>query len=393
MTAATKRIRWVCIALTLGACGEDLPQVPQGVWDIRPEQRWRLVETLRIGASDGDHPAVFGDIRNILVDQMNRMWVVDQLATEVRVFTPDGGFVRAIGRRGEGPGEFRRIGDAFHGANGEIWVEDVGRRWEVFDTAGKWMGTHRLPFHQGNMTRAWTGEGIFVLRHGGKAKFFQMAGGVLQPTSREDPWPSNQLAVARSRPSVRFESEGPVPVVIEPGIPFAPHASTFLGPALTVNYWRADVSGLGRYEIRRANLEDGPNLVVTVRHRYEPALISDSVRRAAADSLLGRYTSGTSKLASDFDWTMIPRHYPAFDRIVVATSGEVWVRRTLPGGIAGFDVFDRGGHYLGQPEVPNRLGSMRINVIGAAAIYAIDTDDLGVDYVVRMDVRKGVARP
>ena len=137
MTAATKRIRWVCIALTLGACGEDLPQVPQGVWDIRPEQRWRLVETLRIGASDGDHPAVFGDIRNILVDQMNRMWVVDQLATEVRVFTPDGGFVRAIGRRGEGPGEFRRIGDAFHGANGEIWVEDVGRRWEVFDTAGK----------------------------------------------------------------------------------------------------------------------------------------------------------------------------------------------------------------------------------------------------------------
>ena len=310
MTAATRRIGWICIAFTLGACGEDLPQIPQGVWDVRPEQRWRLVETLRIGVRDGDHPAAFGDIRNVLVDHMHRMWVVDQIATEVRVFTPDGRFVRALGRRGEGPGEFQRIGDAFHGPNGEIWVEDVGRRWEVFDTAGQWLATHRLPFHQGNMKRAWTREGIFVLRHDGKAKFFQMAGGVLQPTGREDPWPSNPLAAALSRPLVRFESEGPVPVVIEPGIPFAPRASTFLGPALTLDYWRADVYTPSRYEIRRTNLEDGPNMDVTISHRYEPALISDSVRKAAADSLVDRYTSGTSKLTSDFDWTMIPPPLP-----------------------------------------------------------------------------------
>ena len=393
MTAATKRIGWIWIAFALGACGEDIPQIPQGVWKTRPEQRWRLVETLRIGVRDGDHPAAFGDIRSILVDHMHRMWVVDQIATEVRVFTPDGRFVRALGGRGEGPGEFQRIGDAFHGPNGEIWVEDVGRRWEVFDTAGQWLGTHRLPFRQGNMTRAWTREGILVLRHAGRAKFFQMAGGVLQPTGRQDPWPSNPLAAPLPRPSVRFESEGPVPVVIEPGIPFAPHASTFLGPALTLGYWRADVYAPDRYEIRRTNLEDGPNMDVVIRQRHEPVLISDSVRKAAADSLLDRYTSGTSKLTSHFDWTMIPRHYPAFDRIFVATSGEVWVRRTLAGGVAGFDVFDKGGHYLGQPEVLVHLGSMRINVIAATDIYAIYTDSLGVDYVVRMDVRKGVGSP
>ena len=51
------------------------------------------------------------------------------------------------------------------------------------------------------------------------------------------------------------------------------------------------------------------------------------------------------------------------------------------------------GIIWGSRKYRTASGSMRINVIGAAAIYAIDTDDLGVDYVVRMDVRKGVARP
>ena len=392
MRLAPGRLGWVCIILTLAACREDPPPTHQGVWDRRPEQRWRVVETLRIGLRHGEAPAAFGNIRSVLVDRMARIWVVDRTSVEIRVFAPDGKFVRTIGRSGEGPGEFRSIGHAFHGPNGEIWVEDMGRRWEVFDTAGKRIGGHRLPFRQGNMSRAWNRQGVFVLRHGGKAKFFRIVGGMLRPTGREFAWPTNPLAVPDRVPPIRFESKGPIPSVIEPGIPFASYASSFLGPGLALDYWRADVSGPGRYEVRRTNLEDGRDMTVFVRHRYEPATIPDSVRRAAADSLLERYTSGTTKLTSYFHWTMIPRHYPAFDRVFASPSGEVWVRRTLAGGIVGFDVFDEHGKYLGQPEVPKRLGSMRINVIDAASIYAVDIDDLGVEYVVRMDVWRGMER-
>ena len=51
-----------------------------------------------------------------------------------------------------------------------------------------------------------------------------------------------------------------------------------------------------------------------------------------------------------------------------------------------FDVFDGEGRYLGQPEVPARLVSMSVQLITEDRMYVIDSDELGVDYVVRLDI-------
>lgn len=91
-------------------------------------------------------------------------------------------------------------------------------------------------------------------------------------------------------------------------------------------------------------------------------------------------------MLTDIDWREFPRHYPAFESIHVSATGEVWVRRTLERGLVGFDVFAPDGRYLGQPLVPPSLGTMEIQVITENGIYAIDTDDDGIEYVVRFDV-------
>ena len=51
-------------------------------------------------------PDLFGAIYSFDVDAWGRIFVLDDQAQEVRIFDPDGTFVRTVGKKGEGPGEF-----------------------------------------------------------------------------------------------------------------------------------------------------------------------------------------------------------------------------------------------------------------------------------------------
>jgi hypothetical protein len=73
-----------------------------GVW--RQPDRWTLAEELRIGSAEGDGPAVFAGITALGVDRAGRIHVLDNRADNVRVFAPDGRYLRTLGRSGAGPG-------------------------------------------------------------------------------------------------------------------------------------------------------------------------------------------------------------------------------------------------------------------------------------------------
>lgn len=392
MSGFGKGMGWFALALALNGCadtGGDPSSSAGGVWDLDPESRWQLTESLRIGDMLGERPAAFGEVRCLAVDPMDRIWVVDELAEEMRVFGADGSFVRTVGRRGEGPGEFRRIADVFPGPEQEIWVEDqVGRRYEIFDTAGIRIGGYPTALaNVGNARRSWTRQGLLVVRDpmARTVRFFERVEGELRDTGREAAPPNrDSLAQPVETPaSLRFESAGPIAGSTGGRIPFTPRVRGFFGSDL--DRWEALQIATDRYEIRRRSLETG-DILLAITHRYEPAAIPDSVRKAAADSVVDRYTQGGSKLVTDFDWTMVPQYYPAFEGFLVSVGGDVWVRRTVAGGLIGFDVFAPDGRFLGQPTVSVDLGRMRVQVITENSLYAIDTDDLGVEYVVRFGI-------
>ena len=109
------------------------PDAP--VWDSAAA--WRLVEDLRIGAVDGTGPAVFGEIGGMTQDSAGRVYVLDQQAQEIRVFAPDGSYVRTIGRRGGGPGEFRGAFGVVFDRSNNLWTLDVNNaRYTLFNDAG-----------------------------------------------------------------------------------------------------------------------------------------------------------------------------------------------------------------------------------------------------------------
>jgi len=356
-----------------------------GVWDLHPEQRWQVSENLRIGEPDGEGPAAFGYARCVAVDPMDRIWVADVEADEIRVFGADGNFVRTVRTMGEPAREFQDVGTAFPGPGEEIWiVEHSVRQYQVYDTAGTWIENHEFVLGRSpGVSHAWTRQGLMVVReatspNANTVRFYERVDGALRATGRTAEWPLMRFP---TRPITT--GAGRLTFTVQRGIPFATRPAIFFGSDLDL--WLAGQIGLDRYGVARVALGTLEDLLAITR-RYEPVAVPDSLRKAAADSLIERHTGGTRRLLTDIDWREFPRHYPAFESIHVSANGEVWVRRTLTGGLIGFDVFAPDGRYLGQPLVPPNLGTMEIQVITESGIYAIDTGDDGVQHVVWFDV-------
>lgn len=74
-----------------------------------------------VGADD-DGEVLFGVISSVDVDAEGNVYVLDRQLTEVSRFSHDGQYLGPVGREGEGPGEYSRIGAVFADRAGEIGV-------------------------------------------------------------------------------------------------------------------------------------------------------------------------------------------------------------------------------------------------------------------------------
>ena len=150
-----QRLRVVAIlALALGGCA-DPPTDGPPAFQARDSAGIRLVDadwgqmgarldtielttpTTRIGVAEGDPQFEFDRIVTVFPLGGGRLAVADGGSLSIRVFDENGIFVTAFGRAGEGPGEFRRISDAFEYRGDSIAVfEGRGRSVTIFDVQG-----------------------------------------------------------------------------------------------------------------------------------------------------------------------------------------------------------------------------------------------------------------
>lgn len=80
-----------------------------------------LEELWEVGAED-DEEVIFGVISSVTVDGEGNVYVLDRQLTEVSMFSAAGEYLGPVGREGEGPGEYSRIGHVFVTRPGEIGV-------------------------------------------------------------------------------------------------------------------------------------------------------------------------------------------------------------------------------------------------------------------------------
>lgn len=72
--------------------------------------------------AEGDDDVIFGVISGLDVDAAGNVYVADRQLNLVSKFSPDGEHLGPLGREGDGPGEYRRVGDLFVTGPEEVGV-------------------------------------------------------------------------------------------------------------------------------------------------------------------------------------------------------------------------------------------------------------------------------
>jgi hypothetical protein len=101
------------------------------------ENVFSLEEELSIGEAEGREEYMFSQIRSMAVDDVGRIYVLDARESQVKVFDQNGTYIRSIGKRGQGPGEFiTPLSISITGQN-ELVVDDFRSRLVIFSLEGE----------------------------------------------------------------------------------------------------------------------------------------------------------------------------------------------------------------------------------------------------------------
>jgi len=99
-----------------------------------------LKEDLSLGGPKAQGDYVLGQIRAFVVDDAGTIYVLDSKNFNVKVFDQSGEFLRTIGRKGQGPGEFELpLMLSLVRTSGELAVHQVTRRMSFFKTDGTFL--------------------------------------------------------------------------------------------------------------------------------------------------------------------------------------------------------------------------------------------------------------
>lgn len=382
------------LALVLIGCGSSAPvsfrteTLPNGTLLVTnsglptwgPDSTWRLVEELRLGTADGDGPEQFGAIADLLVDSNGRIYILDGLAQEVRVFEPDGTFSHSLGGPGRGPGEFALATKMSLGPGDTLWIHDpqLGRRYSAFDPAGDFLTSYERRV-QGPSGAA---------RHGPDAHFIDWT------IEFPDEAPNIVAGARQLYHPVRL---GPGFEVRDTFPPLAFHSEMITTPELAfpqlyfaerllihqdaeANIWFAESRD---YQIYRRTLEGDTTLIFTLPAEPAPVTTADRAEIRA------NYRSRPDLLKAYLD--ALPETKPVIREIFGDDAGHIYVVPELAGVPAGsvLDLFRDSGQYLGRIPLPVPM-QMAHPVIFATAthLYYLVEDELDIPRLARFEIIK-----
>jgi hypothetical protein len=130
----------VVALLVLSACSDGAARASGAHPHLDALPPLTLEETLRIGDLD-DPDLGFSSIGQVRVAPSGEIYVAEGTTREIRAYDATGALLATYGRQGEGPGEFRGIGD-FGLVGDTLWVSDGSAlRLTLFDVGGALLGT------------------------------------------------------------------------------------------------------------------------------------------------------------------------------------------------------------------------------------------------------------
>jgi len=294
-----------------------------------------LRHELTIGEDDTDPNSMFSRLRSIQVDDKDNIYALDTKETKVKVFDKYGKFLRAFGKKGQGPGEIDRPTRMEMTKDSRLVLADMGNNKLVsFELDGSL--AKELP----------TGKNWALAR-----LKFDSKGSIYAETRtfEETKWTSelkkfdpelNLLATFAS-----FEEKRPDPLLIQ-AFSRVYSLETRSDDLLVWTIARGD-----EYEF---SVCDGTGKIIKRFNRaYEPVKIPGTIKDRLTKEIMG--DQGIPP-GVKFE---VPGHFPSLDYFILDDRDRVLVRTYAFEEKAGerwlyHDVFDAEGHYVARFLLPER---------------------------------------
>jgi len=379
--------------------------------EVPPEMIRTLVSELEVGALEGAEEITFGDVSDVLGLPNGGLLIHDGESNVIRFYDSTGAFVKPLGGKGGGPGEYGQVNGIARLASGEVFVWDAsGGRINRYDPNGTYVGMFRSAFS------GWfTNNALFSDANGRLAMWTPILTDPNDPMNRRDSY-------------VRFTASGELidtvlhPVWPDEAEPLQAQSRDGRSRSMTTRPWSPNgvtthfaggglVSGPGgSYEFFILPDSGKPTRVV---REYVPVPVSETER----DERRAQIEQSMRRLDPSWNWTgaPIPANKPAYQRFQVGEDGRIWVQvftagvpipaaeleamRPPTSSAAGsgaasaprriqlttreplvYDVFEVDGRLLGRVALP---GGARIIRMRGNLVWGSRSDADGVDYAVR----------
>jgi hypothetical protein len=374
------------IALALAGCGVDTPDLPA-------TSDYHATQVAEIGGGDGE--GALTDVFGVAVSPEQHVFLSEPPLARVVEFDQEGQFIRVVGGRGRGPGEFQVPGGLFWRGD-SLAVTDFTSGISLFAPDGSFL--ERISFVVNVPGTPFGGRPVLPLADGS-------IGVVVPPeTSETDPGDETWMKASRTGAvldtlallsmrgrtfSFRAKGRGQMgthPLAWAPIIAVPPSGESFV----IVERSPATTSTGSRFRVLRMNL-DG-DTIASAQIAYVPVPVSDamvdSIVRGMAGRMAERFGMSPSALAGEIkdqlDW---PPYVPPVSTVLVGDDGSVWIeRKPWKDGSARWEILDESFAEVGAVALPVDLEP---KVVSRGELWAVQKDSLDVPHLLRFGIHKG----
>lgn len=361
-----------------------------GSWGDTP--RWSVSDSpeVRIGVVEGNPVYELRLARGAVRMPDGRFIVANAGSSELRIYDADGRHLESVGGDGEGPGEFRNIGNLWLYRADSLAVYDRSlRRVSIFDST---------PLFARALQLASPGEGL--------------------TPSLADVFPDGTLLVLgsaaitpalgtgihrRPGPVLRYAGDGTVvdTVAFAAGEEWVgiegPGGTSLMARPFARNSYVAAVGN----DIAIADAEqfeimfysaDG-TLFRRVRRRGGNRPITHDELQRFKQSRVGaaRSEAAATRMREMLTQTPMPTTHPAFIEMLVDIDENVWLEepRSAEEVSDQYSILDRNGQFLGRVAMPSGLRPLEI---GSDYVLGRFVDEMGVEFIQLHDIVGGLSK-
>lgn len=328
-----------------------------------------LKKDLEINDEDVKTKEIYG-FGHIVISSKGDIYASDSHLYRVNVFDNSGRFIMALGRKGQGPGEFNEIRSLAIDVKDNLYVSDAGFRLHVFDGNGKFV---RMITINGAAN-----SGLFSFGVGTEGQILSEVQSYRRPSGLAGPVKITHSIDLLSedgqfqRSVATFESETPGLLKTERGYT---QPNNFCDPTLRFKPILPDVFVYGfssEYVLYIVNSDGNPQKLIKLERK--PSALSKREKDQIVENFRRASAKRTSVLArinkEDFRF---PRYKPLFRQIISDDKGRMYVERFLlpfeTKTQSRFDVFDSMGRYIYDLTLPSNSP-----VLHNGRIYLRETD-------------------